>query len=521
MIKLYKTLYLFIALIICGCAPQSVIKSDVNANARDTRESVIALKEKSSADASDISKIEDSKLTAVDRLNSAIEIKGSEARLKLFDGAWKDFPISIDFNAVPLRNYFEMLTRLTKINFILGDEVRGDLTITFKDVNWTESLDIVLKNKNLLSDVNKVGDIVTIHTHEFVATQSESLQKALTAKMNALKAYSNVDSKTTAIIRLYYTKPDILAQQLKDVIVTLDSTGAQAQSGSARSTRASFVTDMRTNSIIIQASSVDMDWIKTAIANLDKPTRQVLVELFIVEATDEFQQQLGSRVGLFNTGKTGTFGTTSVSGTLGGSAATSVGAITLNTTAGSVASNTIAGATAGGVALTFAGANTALRLELQAMQTEKLLKIVSNPKLFIVDNEQATIAEGQEIPYTTTSGTSLTGPSVQFKNAYLQLQVKPSIIGDGNVYLDLTINKDSVDTTVPNPPISKKELKTKLLVKDGGIAMIGGINTSRSGFSETGVPFLAKLPIFGNLFKSKDNQKNQNQLYIFIAPKVL
>ncbi len=519
MIKLYKTLYLFIALIICGCAPQSVIKSDVNANARDTRESVIALKEKSSADASDISKIEDSKLTAVDRLNSAIEIKGSEARLKLFDGAWKDFPISIDFNAVPLRNYFEMLTRLTKINFILGDEVRGDLTITFKDVNWTESLDIVLKNKNLLSDVNKVGDIVTIHTHEFVATQSESLQKALTAKMNALKAYSNVDSKTTAIIRLYYTKPDILAQQLKDVIVTLDSTGAQAQSGSARSTRASFVTDMRTNSIIIQASSVDMDWIKTAIANLDKPTRQVLVELFIVEATDEFQQQLGSRVGLFNTGKTGTFGTTSVSGTIDGGV-TSAGSISLSNAVGNVASNVIA-APAGAAALTFAGANTALRLELQAMQTEKLLKIVSNPKLFIVDNEQATIAEGQEIPYTTTSGTSLTGPSVQFKNAYLQLQVKPSIIGDGNVYLDLTINKDSVDTTVANPPISKKELKTKLLVKDGGIAMIGGINTSRSGFSEAGVPFLAKLPIFGNLFKSKDNQKNQNQLYIFIAPKVL
>lgn len=519
MIKLYKTLYLFIALIICGCAPQSVIKSDVNANARDTRESVIALKEKSSADASDISKIEDSKLTAIDRLNSAIEIKGSEARLKLFDGAWKDFPISIDFNAVPLRNYFEMLTRLTKINFILGDEVRGDLTLTFKDVNWTESLDIVLKNKNLLSDVNKTGEIVTIHTHEFVATQSESLQKALTAKMNALKAYSNVDSKTTAIIRLYYTKPDILAQQLKDVIVTLDSTGAQAQSASARSTRASFVTDMRTNSIIIQASSVDMDWIKTAIANLDKPTRQVLVELFIVEATDEFQQQLGSRVGLFNTGKTGTFGTTSVSGTIDGGV-TSAGSISLSNAVGNVASNGIK-APAGAAAITFAGANTALRLELQAMQTEKLLKIVSNPKLFIVDNEQATIAEGQEIPYTTTSGTSLTGPSVQFKNAYLQLQVKPSIIGDGNVYLDLTINKDSVDTTVANPPISKKELKTKLLVKDGGIAMIGGINTSRSGFSETGVPFLAKLPIFGNLFKSKDNQKNQNQLYIFIAPKVL
>jgi len=110
---------------------------------------------------------------------------------------------------------------------------------------------------------------------------------------------------------------------------------------------------------------------------------------------------------------------------------------------------------------------------------------------------------------------------VSFKNASLQLQVKPSIIDDGNIYLDLVINNDVPLKGSSPPPISKKELKTKLLVKDGGIAMIGGINKMNDVTDESGLPFLGSLPLIGNLFKSTLNQKNKSQLYIFISPKVL
>ena len=105
----------------------------------------------------------------------------------------------------------------------------------------------------------------------------------------------------------------------------------------------------------------------------------------------------------------------------------------------------------------------------------------------------------------------------------IQLQVKPSIIGDGNVYLDINVNKDSVLNfkAGENPAISTKQLKTKLLIRDGGVAMIGGINKSDSSVTENGVPILSKLPGIGNLFKSKSDQKNKNQLYIFLAPRVL
>ena len=506
--------------LLAGCTPPAVVKKDVQVNADKVREDVIDLQSQDMANDTDLNKVDTTQVETAIKPSNIVEIKGKERGLKFSDANWKDFPVTLDLNVVPIRTFFETLHRLTKINFVVGDEVKGDVSINLKGVGWVEALDIVVKNKNLISDVNESGTVVTIHSPDFVATQSDSIQKALSSRIAAVKAFSNLESKTTAIIKLNYAKPDVVAQQLKDIVATLEATGgsAGAQGAGGASSRASFVIDSRTNSIIIQATTTDLEWIKSAILNLDKATRQVLVEVFIVEASDDFQMQLGSRVGLYNTGNTRTFNNASIAGTLAGTPPTAAGTIDLSTTAGSLSNTPISGAL-GGVALAFSSAKTDLRMELQAMQKESLIKIVSNPKLFIIDNEQATITDGTEVPYTATAQLGAS-PSVQFKNAALQLQVKPSVIGDGNVYLDLVVNKDTPLTGSP-PPISKKELKTKLLIKDGGVAMIGGINKSEATATEDGVPLIGKLPLIGNLFKSKGDVNKKNQLYIFLAPKVL
>lgn len=506
--------------LLVGCTPPAVVKKDVQVNADKVREDVIDLQSRDVANDTDLNKVDTTQVETAIKPSNIVEIKGKERGLKFTDASWKDFPITLDLNVVPVRTFFETLHRLTKINFVVGDEVKGDITINLKEVGWVEALDIVVKNKNLISDVNESGTVVTIHSPDFVATQSDSIQKALSSRIAAVKAFSNLESKTTAIIKLNYAKPDVVAQQLKDIVATLEATGGAGggQASGGANSRASFVIDSRTNSIIIQATTTDLEWIKSAILNLDKATRQVLVEVFIVEASDDFQMQLGSRVGLYNTGTNKTFNTTSVTGTLAGTPPTGAGTIDLSTTAGSVANNPIS-SPLGGLALAFSSAKTDLRFELQAMQKESLIKIVSNPKLFIIDNEQATITDGTEVPYTATAQLGAS-PSVQFKNAALQLQVKPSVIGDGNVYLDLVVNKDTPLTGSP-PPISKKELKTKLLIKDGGVAMIGGINKSEATATEDGVPLFGKLPLIGNLFRSKGDLNKKNQLYIFLAPKVL
>ena len=258
-----------------------------------------------------------------------------------------------------------------------------------------------------------------------------------------------------------------MAQQLDDVVKSL-AAGAESDSGAT----ASFVVDQRSNSLIVQASASDMIWIKETIDTLDKPTKQVKVEVFIVEATDNFAAELGTRVGIFNSDKIGNdIGT--VAGTLGGATPTGVGEITTATTGGSVSNNPIANPT-GAIAGVLSGNSFDLRVELQAMQTENLIKIVSNPKIFIVDNEEALIEDGTEVPYNTVAQAGST-PTTEFKTAALTLKVTPQIIDDGNIYLDVEVNKDTPLAGTSPPAISTKQLKTKLLIKDGGVALIGGI----------------------------------------------
>ena len=111
-----------------------------------------------------------------------------------------------------------------------------------------------------------------------------------------------------------------------------------------------------------------MIWIKETIDSLDRPTKQVKVEVFIVEASDNFAAELGSRVGIFNSDKIGN-DTFTTAGTLGGATPTAVGEITTATTGGSVSNNPIANPT-GAIAGVLSGGSFDLRVELQAMQRQ-------------------------------------------------------------------------------------------------------------------------------------------------------
>ena len=372
---------------------------------------------------------------------------------------------------------------------------------------------MVLKEENLIHDVNPTGNVITVHTHEWVEEQSASFDTALTAKIKVINSLATLETKTTAIYKINYAQPEILAQQLDDVVKSL-AAGAESDSGAT----ASFVVDQRSNSLIVQASASDMTWIKETIDTLDKPTKQVKVEVFIVEATDNFAAELGTRVGIFNSDKMGKDAVT-MAGTLGGAIPTAVGEITTATTGGSVSNNPIANPT-GAIAGVLSGNSFDLRVELQAMQTENLIKIVSNPKIFIVDNEEALIEDGTEVPYNTVAQAGST-PTTEFKTAALTLKVTPQIIDDGNIYLDVEVNKDTPLAGTSPPAISTKQLKTKLLIKDGGVALIGGITQTEKTNAEDGVPFLKDLPVIGALFKSNKNKNNKNTLYIFIAPEVI
>ena len=174
-----KFLLLFALLSLAGCMPPaSVVKGDVQASSKKTRDDVVNLQNQDRVDDTDITRTKEITLDETNTLRNFVEIKGKQDGVKFKDGRWKDFPISAEFNVVPLRNYFELLNRLTSINFVLGDEVKGDITLNIKDVSWIESLDIVLKSKNLISEVNQDGNVVTVHAQDFsICGETKKMRK--------------------------------------------------------------------------------------------------------------------------------------------------------------------------------------------------------------------------------------------------------------------------------------------------------------------------------------------------------
>ena len=505
------SIFISLTLFLSGCLTEFVQKDDIDKPADSVKDDVMEMRDDSSITPEDYGSEDDNEKTLTPR--EILKIAGKERGLKFKDPSWEFYPITLNLNVVPIRTFFKMLSDLTDHNIIVGDEVNGDISIELRNVDWYEVMVMVLKEENLIHDVNPAGNVITVHTHEWVEEQSASFDTALTAKIKVINSLATLETKTTAIYKINYAQPETLAKQLDDVVKSL-AAGADSDSGAT----ASFVVDQRSNSLIVQASASDMIWIKETIDTLDKPTKQVKVEVFIVEATDNFAAELGTRVGIFNSDKIGN-DTGTVAGTLGGATPTAVGEITTATTGGSVSNNPIANPT-GAIAGVLAGSSFDLRVELQAMQTENLIKRVSNPKIFIVDNEEALIEDGTEVPYNTVAQAGST-PTTEFKTAALTLKVTPQIIDDGNIYLDVEVNKDTPLAGTSPPAISTKQLKTKLLIKDGGVALIGGITQTEKTNAEDGVPFLKDLPGIGALFKSNKNKNNKNTLYIFIAPEVI
>ena len=153
------------------------------------------------------------------------------------------------------------------------------------------------------------------------------------------------------------------------------------------------------------------------------------------------------------------------------------------------------------------------------MEQDNLGRIVSNPKVFTLDNQPAIIQQGTQIPYQTISAQ---GTQTQFVDATLKLEVTPSIVGDGNIVLQLKINKDSPQaTTAAQPPINKMEINTQLLMSNGQIAVIGGVFTENLVNSIQKVPILGDLPMIGWLFRNERDSDDRKQIFIFVAPQII
>ena len=420
--------------------------------------------------------------------------------------------VSINFQGLDFKYVMSIMAEIGDVNILVGDEVSGTVNAKIDNVGWDVAFQTLLDMKTLVADINVADGIIRVHTPAKLTEQETAKSSRAEVLKKKIALEESVEPILAEIFRLYYISPTQAKTTLEDLFSTQGAEGATTMSN------LKITVEDTTRSIIVRGHEPDLDIIDAVIREIDVKTKQVLIEAFIVDATSTFAKALGARVGAMSKSDRGNTQTTISGITSGGNAATTSGDITLGAAAGTISNQGISGTSGIGI-LRQIGAR-ALKIELEALESLALSKTLSQPSVFTLNNQEATITQGTQIAYQTTSdGTTTT----EFKEAALSLTVTPSIIGDGNVLLDIKVNNDSPVAVEGSdePGIKTNEIVTKLLVSDGDIVVIGGIKKNTMNDSNSKTPGVSKVPVIGNLFKSKNKSDELVELLIFIAPRVI
>ena len=436
--------------------------------------------------------------------------------------------LSLNFQNIEVRSLLQVIADFTSFNIVTSESVSGSLTLRLKDVPWDQALDIILQSKGL--GMRKTGNVILVAPQDELSAREK---QQLESKVNV----ENLEPLKTQVFQLKFAKaPDIMLRMTNPVgnaSQTANGQNQKAQSGML-SARGNVSADPRTNQLFVTDIPSRLRDIEALLARIDVAVRQVVIEARIVEASDSFGKSIGVRLGGAD-----------LRGIRGGDAGYSVGGSSRVAVGGSydaVANSTgyfgasesgamsnfvnlpaksVGGAEAAKFALTLfnPSANRLLNLEIQAMEAEGKGTVVSSPRLLTADQVKALIEQGTDIPYSVQSKD---GPTLAFKKAVLKLEVTPQITQDGQIILDLEINKDSVGERLPQGvAINTKAIKTQAIVDNGGTVMLGGIFESTEAKSESKVPLLGDLPYVGNLFKTRNTEINKTEMLVFITPRIL
>ena len=433
-------------------------------------------------------------------------------------GGYRGEKLSLNFQNVEVRSVLNVIADFTDLNIITSDTVQGNLTLRLKDVPWDQALDIIMQTRGL--DMRKSGNVIWIAPRDELATKEK-------LELEAQQQISELEPLRTESFQLNYTKATELSVLLRGGAPVGGGGGASIP---MLSKRGSVVSDPRTNTLFVQDIPSRLEAVRRIIATTDIPVRQVLIEARIVEAGDKFGRSLGVRLGThwFNTSRLfGGPNRYAVGGQLTDVADHSGQPASPSTIPGSLSVNlpaatTLAGEQVGAfsVVLLNSAATKFLNLELTALESDGKGKIISSPRVVTANQVEALIEQGTEIPYQQATSSGAT--SIAFRKAVLALRVKPQITPDGNVIMDVDVNKDAVgQVTTAGPSIDTKHVRTSVLVENGGTVVIGGIYTQEDRSQVNKIPFFGDLPGIGPLFRNYYRTDDKTELLVFLTPRII
>ena len=416
--------------------------------------------------------------------------------------------VTLNFKGLDYAEAMNLMSKIGEINILVGEEVAGSISAELVNVPWDKAFNAILDMKNYAADIDVSSNLIRVHAPATLTAQETYKSTRAAAVKKKVELEDSVEPIVSEIFRLYYISPTEAKATITELFTSLgDSSYSPIQVTEEKTTR----------SIIVRGKEKDLDVVDKVIREIDVRTRQVLIEAFIVEADSEFERALGTRLGGAYNRKGqragGIAGTSSANDALEQATTAAIGS-----TSDAISDFAAVGATSG-IGIIRQTGSAILKAEITALESLGMGKTISNPKVFTLDNQVATIKQGEEIAYQATGAE---GADTSFKEATLNLTVTPSIIGDGNVLLEIKVNNDTVNRAFAGDPgINKMEISTKLLIADGDIVVIGGIKKNKVFDTKNQTPGLGNVPVLGNLFKGKTKKDSMDELLIFIAPRIL
>ena len=428
--------------------------------------------------------------------------------------------ISLKFRQADLQIILRSLARIVGKNLLVKSEIKGEMTIDFKDVPWNHAFNSILRTHGLTYTWE--GDILRVLTFDDLELDLKRKTQEMGVKW--------VEPLLTVVVPIDYAKPKDLKDNLESF---LTRTKEDKPRGSIR-------VDEHSNSLIISAIKDDLTRMMPIIEKIDKPTPQIQIKANIVETSKDTARNLGIQWGgmygrqvgnnsLFIT-PGGTGGSTTPPGSaLSGGYTPATGAKGVSGQGFGVNFPIPATAMTGGSAslgLLFGsiGGNL-LDLQLNALQNDRKLNILSSPSITTLDNQKAFTENGQRVPYSTLD-TSVNPPirTVKFEDVVLRLEITPHVIDGQNLLMKILVKKDEVDSlnnVDGNPFIIKKQTETTLIVRDGETIVISGLTKQLGTGTVSGVPGLKDIPVLGWLFKGEGKSDEMEEVLIFITPRIL
>jgi type IV pilus assembly protein PilQ len=447
--------------------------------------------------------------------------------LKLLDRNLKikkleDTEVSLKLNNMNIRSALKLFAGLVQRNIIIGNEVDGEITIDFENIKWGSAVYAILDINSLVMTVDEDSGLLRVHTKEFFAQLEKSkIDNTIEANNNlaSLDSGGSVSSDensagpmVTEIFKVFY-------QNSSDLVASLGEIMGGAEGFT-------MVDDEQNNQIIITGTYAQLNQAENILNKIDLEKKQVMIEAYIVNATDGFNKNFSANLDLINAqnAQNGRDRITFAGIDTNPSAGTEITPINNVSLPENISNTDLSDAAnvAGGAFLLGNIGMTKIKAVITNSVNDSNTETVSNPKLFAMDGEQAQLTQGTTLVKVIPASGDAAGSTEEIPQN-LSITVTPEIIGESTIKMELTLSNDTPGASLSDGSVTTNEesITSIVQINAGDVAVLGGVYKNTREDSENYVPFFSKIPVLGAFFRQKTDQDNKTQLLIFLSANVV